>query len=115
MFGLKLFKRPGAVQGAAVSPPMPPSWPVAVAGRAGPPPPPPPPEAFLSAQTPAIPFDLTSEQAPAMPVDPPAEQAPARVRFFYTDGTVSEPDPQEAERLGYLATNLLEASREESP
>ena len=51
----------------------------------------------------------------AAPLDaPPAEMPkPARVRFFYSNGTVSEPDAQEAERLGYLATNLLEASRDD--
>ena len=41
------------------------------------------------------------------------EPATARVRFFYEDGSVSEADPQESERLGYLATNLLEASRDD--
>ena len=48
---------------------------------------------------------------PASQVD--AAPAPARVRFFYSDGTVSEPDAEETERLGYLATNLLEASRDD--
>ena len=61
---------------------------------------------FAGEQSPFV----NPDKADTTDVDAPA---PARVRFFYTDGTVSEPDPQEAERLGYLATNLLEASRDD--
>ena len=43
----------------------------------------------------------------------PGEPNPARVRFFYEDGSVSEGDAGESERLGYLANNLLEASRDD--
>ena len=60
------------------------------------------------------PLEQASFENPDNPGTPDANaSAPARVRFFYTDGTVSEPDPREAERLGYLATNLLEASRDD--
>ena len=127
MFGLKLFKRSEAAapRRPALPETLAPPQQLASAPRAaGPPPPPPPPEAFLSARTAPTPL-LTAPSFPAIDVpttDVPRTDvsvtdpgAPARVRFFYTDGTVSEPDPQEAERMGYLATNLLEASREDSP
>ena len=132
MFGLKLFKRTQSPVTRHVSPPVAPAaqgWASPTPRASGPPPPPPPPEAFLSAQAPAIPLSAMPAPVPvARPVaemrapdpaiaDPSAEAAPAtaRVRFFYSDGTVSEPDAQETERLGYLATNLLEASRDDLP
>ena len=54
-------------------------------------------------------------EAASLPSAQPGEPTPARVRFFYEDGSVSEADPEESERLGYLANNLLEASRDDLP
>ena len=132
MFGLKLFKRnqPPVTRQPSSRAPVAQAWAAPVPRASGPPPPPPPPEAFLSAQAAAVPpfaipspFPIEDPQEEARVADseasvtseaPPAgAPTPARVRFFYSDGTVSEPDAEETDRLGYLATNLLEASRDD--